>query len=116
MDVSLPIEAKGRTGRLSFDGRFVSIARTGFLARATVGKGEKRIPIRSVTSVQWKPAGPLINGFIQFSLGGGNERRSRVGSQTVDAGKDENSVVFSRAQQPDFEAIRAAIEAAMATS
>ena len=54
--------AKGQGGELHFDGRVVTIARKGFLARATVGKGEKRIPVQSIAAVQWKPAGALVNG------------------------------------------------------
>ena len=108
------IEAKGYSGTVSFDGEFVTIGRGRGLGRLVVGKGEKRIPIRHVTAVQLKPAGPLVNGFIQFSLGGGNERRSTFGRQTMDAGGDENSVVFTRKQQPAFDVLRAAVEAAMA--
>ena len=84
------------------------------MGRLVVGKGEKRIPVRHVTAVQLKPAGGLVNGFIQFSLGGGNERRSTFGWQTMDAVGDENSVVFTRKQQPAFDVLRAAMEAAMA--
>jgi len=46
----------------------------------------------------------MLNGFIQFSVPGGNEARSKFGSQTMDAVKDENSVVFTRKQQAGFEA------------
>lgn len=110
------IEAKGHSGTVRFDGRFVTIARTGFLARATVGKGEKRIPVPSITAVQWKPAGPLVNGAIQFTIGGGNERRSRFGRQTFGAVGDENSVVFTRKQGPTFERPRAEVERAIAAA
>lgn len=98
---------------VTFDGHFVSIHRKGFLARATVGKGEKRLPITSIAAVQLKPAGPMVNGFIQFSVPGGNEAKSKFGSQTMDAVKDENSVVFTRKQQAGFEALRDDIEGAM---
>lgn len=108
------IAAKGHTGTVVFDGAFVTIRRTGALARLSVGKGEKRIPLASITSVQWKPPGALVNGFIAFSVGGGNERRSQFGRQTFDAVQDENSVVVTRAQGADFEALRSAIEAAIA--
>ena len=70
------------------------------LARGTIGKGEKRIPLASITAVQWKPAGPIMSGFIQFTIPGGNEVRSRYGSQTRDAGKDENTVIFYRGSSP----------------
>lgn len=108
-----PVEAKGVNGTITLDGTLIRIQRRGFLARATVGKGEKTIPVRHLTAVQLKPAGPFTNGFIQFTLGGGTERRSTFGRQTQDAASDENSVVFTRGQQPAFDALRAAVEAAL---
>ncbi|MEU6559088.1 DUF4429 domain-containing protein [Nocardia nova] len=109
-----PITAKGHLGgSVSFDGQFVAIRRKG-LNRLTVGKGEKRIHIASISAVQMKPAGPVMNGFIQFTVPGGVERRSSFGRQTPDAVKDENSVIFTRAQQPAFEQLRAAVDAAIA--
>jgi hypothetical protein len=107
------IEIKGHGGQVTFDGDFVTIHRKGFLARANVGKGEKRIPLASITAVQWKPAGAMVNGFIQFTVPGGNERRSGFGHQTTDAAHDENSVVFTRPQMPQFERLRAAVEQAI---
>lgn len=105
---------KGVNGTVVFDGHFVAITRKGFMARATVGKGEKRIPLASITAVQWKPPGALVNGFIQFSLSGGSERRSQFGKQTSDAVQDENSVVIRAGQmEADFLALREAIEQAI---
>lgn len=96
-------------GWVEFDGQFVSIGHGG-LSRLVVGKGVKRIHIGQIASVQIKPAGPFVNGFIQFATAGGNERRSQFGRQTSDAVSDENSVVFRRGQQKQFEEIRRAIE------
>lgn len=107
------LQVRGQTGTVTFDGTYVTITRTG-LARLTVGKGDKRIPVGSITAVQWKPAGALVNGFIQFTIPGGNEQRSRAGSQTANAASDENSVVFTKKQAPAFEELRQAIEAAIA--
>jgi hypothetical protein len=56
----------------------------------------------------------LVDGFIQFTLGGGNETRPKFGSQTIDASKDENSVIFVKKQMPAFAALRAEIENAIA--
>lgn len=109
-----PIRVQGVNGTVVFDGDFVTIERKGFLARTSVGKGTKRIPLGSITAVQWKPPGAFVNGFISFGLGGGNEVRSRFGSQTTDATKDENSVVVTKKQGPAFEALRATIEEAIA--
>ncbi|MFE9432352.1 DUF4429 domain-containing protein [Streptomyces sp. NPDC006640] len=108
------IEVSGQGGQIQFDGQYVTITRKGFLARATIGKGEKRLHISQIAAVQWKAAGPMVNGFIQFTMPGGNERRSAFGSQTANAAKDENSVVFTKKQQPDFEKLRAALDAAIA--
>lgn len=104
------ITAKGHNGTVEFDGDFVTIHRTGFGARLTVGKGSKRIPIGSITAVQLKPAGAFVNGFISFTMAGGTERRSKFGSQTTDAVNDENSVIITKKQMPEFENLRAGIE------
>lgn len=108
------IEVKGHTGQVVFDGEYLTITRKGFNARMTVGKGEKRMYVSQISGVQWKPAGMMVNGFIQFTVPGGNERRSAFGSQTTNAVKDENSVVFTKKQMPEFEKLRAEIEAAIA--
>jgi hypothetical protein len=81
--------------------------------RSAIGKGSKRIPVGSITAVQLKPASMTVRGFIQFTFAGGNESRSRFGKQSVDAAKDENSVLFTKKQQSDFESLRAAIEEAI---
>ncbi|MEV6567520.1 DUF4429 domain-containing protein [Streptomyces kronopolitis] len=108
------IEAKGHGGQVQFDGQYVTITRKGFLARATVGKGEKRLHISQITAVQWKPAGAFVNGFIQFTVPGGTERRSAFGSQTSSAAHDENSIVFTKQQQAEFEQLRTALDQSIA--
>lgn len=110
------MEVVGVNGQIEFDGSWLTINRKGGLARMTIGKGSKRIPVATITAVQVKPAGHGVRGFIQFTFAGGNERRSRFGSQSVDAAKDENSVLFTKRQQPEFEALRTAIEDAIQAS
>lgn len=107
------MRAEGVNGQVELDGGMVTIQRSGMMARATVGKGEKRIPVKSIQSVEWKPATKLVRGFIQFSLGG-SDAASRVGSRSKDAAKDENSVLFTHKQQADFEALRSAVEQVIA--
>jgi hypothetical protein len=107
------LTAKGQGGTvLSFDGSFVTITRSGFMASASVGKGEKRIPISSITAVQWKNAG-ISTGFIQFTVAGGVEMKSKGRNKAGDALHDENSVVFLKKHADDFAMIRAAVETAM---
>jgi len=107
------MEANGYTGTVRFADGFVTIVRKGGVARFTVGKGEKRIPVVSISAVQWKPAGAMFNGYIEFTIAGGNEGRSRAGSATSDAVSNENAVVFMKKQMPEFELLRAAIEQAI---
>lgn len=106
--------AKGHSGTVTFDGQFVTITREGLLARAAHGKGEKKIPIRSISAVQWKEPGALVNGFIQFTIIGGTEVTARHGNRTISAGNDENSVVITKPQAAAMRAMKDEIEAALA--
>ncbi len=108
------VVAMGVGGYCAFDGQFLTIQHVGALGRMTVGKGVKRVPLGSVSAVQIKPAGPIISGYIQFTLPGSNERRSEFGKQTLDAAGDENSIVFIRDQEAAFLAFRDALEQAIA--
>lgn len=109
-----PIQANGINGQVTFDGQFVTLSRKGVMARMTIGKSEKRIPVSSINAVQWKPPSRLVRGFIQFTVSSGKEPRSRFGKQTVDASKDENSVVVGWTQIEEFTALRDTVEAAIA--
>jgi hypothetical protein len=109
------MEVKGHGGTIvRFDGNTITIIRQGLLARATTGKGKKDLPLAHITGVQFKPAGPLVNGFIQFTIDGGNEKQSAFGRQTTDAVKDENSAIFTSKQRAGFEALRDEVRAALA--
>lgn len=101
------MEAKGVNGQLELLENKIRIRRKGLMALATQGiKGDKEIFIKQITSVQIKNASALINGFIQFVFVGGQEAKGGL----LEAGKDENTVTFSKKQQPEFEAIKSAIE------
>jgi hypothetical protein len=109
------LSAKGTNGTIHFDGQTITIERTGLSARMLVGGGEKRIPVASVTAVQWRKAG-LTTGFIQFTLAGGIERRSKPGHTGSDAKHDENTVTFHARAAAHFEPIREAIDEAIAAA
>lgn len=110
----MELEAKGTNGQVHFDGTFVRIKRKGILARGTVGKGEKSIPIGSITSVQWKEPGAFVNGYIQFVVPGANEPKGGFGKQTFQAVDDENSIIVSKKAAAAFLAIRDAVEGRLA--
>lgn len=109
------VKAVGQTGSVEFDGQSVIITREGLRAKAMFGSGEKRIPVRSITAVQFKPAGALTQGFIQFTISGGSEGMKLRGGRTQEAFTDENSVVFVRKAMPDFERLRDEVNAAIAS-
>lgn len=105
---ALPFTAKGLGGQLILDENFVTIARKGALAAMGGGmaRGEKRIPIGSITAVQFKKPGGR-NGYIQFTIPGGNEVKKRG---VAAAAKDENTVVFTTFHAAEFEAVRDYVE------
>lgn len=107
------ITAKGYNGTVTLDAGIVTLDRTGFAARMLIGSGSKALPVDRIAAVQLVPAKVGFRGFIQFTIGGGVERRATFGHRTADAAKDENSVMFNRHQQVEFVAMKTAIEAAM---
>ena len=108
------MEAKGVNGRVSFDGKIVTIHREGLGGRATFGRGDKRIPISAISAIQWKPPSRLIRGFVTFTIPGGNEGTATKGGRTRQAAGDENSVLVGYRRADDFVALIAAVETAMA--
>ena len=71
-------------------------------------KGDKTIPFASITAVQFKTASAFFNGYIQFTVHGGNESRGGIAS----AGTDENSVMFRAGRQAEeFARLKAIVEA-----
>lgn len=109
------LHAKGVNGQVSFDGATVVITREGFLARSTHGRSEKALAVRSIGAVQVKPASALVNGHVQFSVSGESSKHSTGFGKSHDASKDENAVIFTKKQQPEFDAIVAAVRQAQAS-
>lgn len=101
------MEAIGVNGQLELLANKVIIKRKGMLAKMTQGlKGDKEILIKQISSIQFKNAGALTNGYIQFSFSGGQENQGGL----FDATKDENTIMFNKKQQPNFEKIKLSIE------
>jgi hypothetical protein len=99
--------AKGVNGQLALVENRVRISRKGFLGFMTQGhKGDKEILIASINAIQFKRAGAITSGYIQFSFPGGSENKGGL----FDATKDENTVMFKSSQQRAFEIIKQAIE------
>jgi hypothetical protein len=61
----------------------------GFLNKGL--KGTKEIPYASIIAVQFKEAGVLFSGYLQFTIPGGNESRGGLFA----AAEDENTFMFA---------------------
>jgi hypothetical protein len=107
------VTATGRYGTVTFDGQFVTITRTG-VGRYLTGSGEKRIHVKNVTGINFKAATALFQGRIEFTVPGGQERRSGPARRSKTAGTDENAILFYRKSNADFEALKDAVYAAQA--
>jgi hypothetical protein len=100
-------EVKGLNGQVEVYEERIVIKRTGIFGWSSHFRaGDKTIPLKSITSIQFKPATFFSRGFIQFGILGGIENTGDVKS----AVKDENSVVFSQKQTADFFELKNFIE------
>ena len=76
----------------------------GFLNKGL--KGTKTIPFSSITAIQIKKGGAFTNGYIQFTLVGGNESRGGLLAAT----NDENTFMFGKQLNNKIEEIKEFIE------
>lgn len=74
-------------------------------------KGDKLIPFKSMTAVQLKEPGKAMSGYIQFSVLGGIESTRGI----WDASKDENTVLFTLDQLPEFLGLHVLVENRLCT-
>ena len=104
------MEVVGVNGQIVVDDNWVTIKRKGAMAMLTQGiKGDKKIPITNIISVQFKNANSLVNGYIQFATASG-EGTHGINQATA----DENTVMFKKNQMSDFENLRDHIEGLIA--
>ncbi len=104
------IEAYGHNGQLEMTDTYIRIKRKGGLSFLTQGlKGDKEILISQITSIQFKPASIWTNGYIQFAFVGGSEAKGGI----LEAGGDENTVMFRLNQQPQFETFKQELQERM---
>lgn len=97
--------AKGIGGHLELYEHKVVICREGMLAKLG-GLAGKDIQLASITSLQMKKPGMLLNGYFQIIFSGSQDTKGGV----FDAAKDENTVMFKGSQQGEFDAFKQAVE------
>jgi membrane protease subunit (stomatin/prohibitin family) len=91
------VSKHGGKTEIKIDDFGLTIHRKGFMNAMNQGlKGDKTIPYSSISAVQLKKPG-MTNGYIQFSLLGGNESRGGITA----AVHDENTVMFAGKKTTD---------------
>jgi hypothetical protein len=91
----------------------VTITPRGILGFLNKGiKGTKEIPFVSIVAVQFKEAGAVFSGYLQFTIPGGNESRGGIFAAT----KDENTFMFIRTNNALAKEIKEYIDSAIRQS
>ena len=98
---------RGVGGQLDLYENKIVIRRKGALATMSHGfTGDKEILIRNITGIQMKPGSAMLNGYIQFTIPGGNESKRGIGAAT----QDENTVMFRKSENETAKSIKEKIE------
>lgn len=97
------ITATGSNGQITLYENRIDITRKGFRAFMSHGfDGTKSIFLKKLSGVQFKEAGAVTKGYIQFIFSGSAENKNGL----FDATKDENTVLFDKKDENDFIKIR----------
>lgn len=113
---SMLMELKGVNGQIELYENEIIVKRKGFLAKSTQGffKGDKTIYLNQITGIEFKEGGNIVNGYIQFTVPGGIERRGGLFGKDG-AVKDENTVMFQKKHNDIAKEIKLYIENRIAT-
>ncbi len=96
------------------NGKFIVTVKDGYLSWTRKGlqnfliqgsKGEKSIPIKSITAIQLK-APRLTTGYIQFAYSGSSETKGG----TMSAVNDENTITFTKKELDQAKELKQLIE------
>lgn len=92
----------------------ITLTPKGLLGFMTKGmKGTKEIPFRSIVAVQFKEAGAVFSGYLQFTIAGGNESKGGLFA----AASDENTFMFAeKKNNEEAKKMKGLIDAAVARS
>lgn len=109
---SVIFHAEGDNGQVVLTERAVIIGREGFLQAYMSGtfKGNKSIPYKSITGVQFKEPGIITLGYIRFTHPGEIGFRRGVNAAFKYAITDENTVTITKKQKENFRKVRDMVE------
>lgn len=90
---------QGKNGQIVLQKNRITIKRKGALSVMTQGvKGDKDIPFKSITGIEFKASAGMTDGYIQFGILGAVESRRNA----MDLYNDENTVMFNSSQAANF--------------
>lgn len=107
-DVQTEMTVKGQGATVTFDGRCVTITRGRLSSQ---GRNTRTIPVTQISGVDVRFATLLVSGAFTVVLPGAVEHR-KISGRRSDL-RNENTVVFQRRSNAEFEALRDAIVAAI---
>lgn len=99
---------EGANGRLTLYEDRLEISREdiGMVHKLQHGfKGDKEIPLESITSIQLRKPSSVTRGYIQFGQAGFSESDDGL----MDATSDENTVLFDKESLAEFEELRSKV-------
>lgn len=104
------MEAVSGTTTVRFDGKTIIISRRPKRGMSLIGAGDTVIPLASVQSIEWKPAGRFSMGHIRFSVAGSQTAATQTPIQ-----RDPNAAAFPRGHAAAFEKLNVAVQQALAS-
>ncbi len=103
LDKEILMKVVGHNGQLELFEDKIRIIRKGFVALMTQGlKDDKEILIENISDIQFRKASLFTNGYIHYSTSRGKSKK--IGFWQAE--RDENTVIFTIKQQPEFEKIK----------
>lgn len=100
---SVIAEAKGKNGTVQLLVDRIQIKREGWRNK---GKGDTDVPLSQISSLHYRDATRLVNGYLQLIYPGG----SAPVKGNLDAVNNGDTVIFGHGEQKDFEALKLAID------
>jgi len=110
----LIMEAQGEGKKISlYQNKVVIGGKKGMMGVLMAGGAEQTIRVRDIRAVEFKNAGSVINGYIQFSTGSSAKSGGGGILAVVDAGDEPNTVHFAKKAQDDFDTLKDKVEEMM---
>lgn len=100
---SVIAEAKGKNGTVQLLADSIQIKREGWRNK---GKDDTDVPLSQISSLHYRDATRLVNGYLQLIYPGG----SAPVKGNLDAANNGDTVIFGHGEQKNFEALKLAID------